>query len=168
MTFLCDMHREFLQQNPEQAYCRWEEWMEKGYEAMDNHLWRQAIAYFGCCYEISDWFLQQGETYLRKEFFDYGTSVDRLMISGHLLALGFGKLGCVHLERHFLVTVHSQLHSCLPRLFDMEDNIKAKLELSLLALEEHCRRFGEFEGYQHCRAETLELIGCRRQRANLH
>ncbi|MCK9503978.1 MAG: hypothetical protein M0Q95_07320 [Porticoccaceae bacterium] len=169
MTFLCDMHREFLQQNPAQAYARWEEWMGKGYGAMDNHQWRQAVAYFGCCYEISDWFLQQDDYHRQQGIFDYSTSVDRLMISGHLLALGFGKLGCTHLERHFLVAVHNHLHSCLPRLFGIENKIKAKLELSLLALEEHCRRFGEFQGYQQCRAETLQVIRyASQQRAQLH
>ena len=163
MAFLCHKHRNQLRQLPHLAQSRWEELMNRGYEAMDTGHWSIAIAHFGCCYEISEMLLD----FTGDDRTDWGLGrLDQLMLAGHLLAESLGRDGKTDLERHYLLAVHHHLtHPAAPV---GGPQLRKNLEISLLMLRRHCRHHGEFKGFAACLARTSELLREHPRQAALH
>lgn len=154
MAFLCHKHRDQLRQLPHFAQSRWEEWMNRGYRAMESGQWSIAIAHFGCCYEISEMLLAMPPADMPEARFH---RLDQLMLAGHLLAESLGRDGRPELERHYLLAVHHYLtHPGSPA---NGSALRKNLEISLLMLRRHCRQHGEFSGFEACLERAEELIG---------
>lgn len=156
MKFLCDKHRDLLQQFPSIAQARWDDWMNRGYAALESNQWSIAITHFGCCYEISEMMLAEPN---ERQQIDNLSGVDRLMLSGHLLAESLGRSGNATMERHYLLAVHHHLTKPVPSRFQGAYlGLRKNLEISLLMLKRHCRMHGEFSGFEACLNQAARLL----------
>lgn len=169
MKFLCEEHRELLQQSPAKALGRWEEWMRQGSASLEQSQLPMAISYFGCCYELSEMLMSTPPAHSIASPGEKYSAVDRLMLSGHLLAESLGRSGNVSLERHYLLAVHHYLTRFMTRREQCPGrSLQKNLEISLLMLRRHCKQHGEFSGFQACLLQACQLFGQTANNASLH
>ena len=167
MKFLCAPHRRMLQQFPDVAQARWEEWMNQGYDALERGDWHRAVMFYGCSFEISEWMLENGR--IAPDQVDL-KSLDQLMVSGHLLAESLGHSGDIALERHVLLAVHRWLTTVTGDSLHAAgaSRLRKNLELSVIMLKRHCQRHGDFGGSRACLTYTRELLASIPAQAVVH
>lgn len=167
MKFLCEPHRRMMQQFPDIARARWEEWMCQGYQALKLGNWRQALMFYGCSFEISEWLL---DCQLRESGTVDLQTLDQVMVSGHLLAESFGHDGNVAMERHYLLAVHKHLTAVVGDNLHAGEAVRLRknLELSLVMLKRHCRERGTFGGSEACIHNARTLLDAIPDRARVH
>lgn len=140
MAYLCEFHRRQLQQYPQAAARRWQQWMQLGGDYFHRGDWQRAGTYLGSAYETGQLLLNtQPERFAEGDL----NGFDQMMIAGHYLA------ECLrHQQRNadewqVLSSVHQRL------LNAVEDNtvaqpIRARLRhnlaISLQLLDRHCQR----------------------------
>ncbi|KJS09038.1 MAG: hypothetical protein VR73_03470 [Gammaproteobacteria bacterium BRH_c0] len=160
MKFLCDKHRALINQSHSQALGRWEEWMHEGSTSLEQGKLQKAISYFGCCYELSEMLTSHDPDRGLESAGEKFSAMDRLMLSGHLLAESLGRSGKIQLERHYLLAVHHHITHFMARRAQCPGrSVQKNLEISLLMLRRHCNQHGEFSGYQACLLQACQLAG---------
>jgi hypothetical protein len=149
--FLCAPHRALLSQDRNIALMRWEEWMTAGQEAMANVQWVEALRYLGCCYELGEMVLEQGDSLSEDD-------VDRYMVSGHYLAECFARCGARELRCHYLLAVHYQLLQLVSSYGGRNLRLRGNIEFSLQMLERLYVDEGRFGDLQRCREESQRKL----------
>ena len=151
IRFLCESHREQLQQSQPVARQRWEEWMEVGREAYARRDWLPALRFLGCSFELSE-LMMAGNA--QPDVPD----LDRHMISGHYLAECFARCGEHDLQRHCLLAVHYRLLQTLRNAGERRLPLKYNVEISLQMLERYYRDAGCLDELSHCQRESKRLL----------
>ena len=151
IRFLCDAHREQLQQSQAIACQRWDEWMEAGREAYSRRDWLPALRFLGCCFELSELMMKGNHQPDVPE-------LDRHMISGHYLAECFARCGESDLQRHCLLAVHYRLLQALRNARGRRLPLKHNVDISLQMLERYYRDAGCLDELTHCRRESKRLL----------
>lgn len=149
MNYLCRHHRQELFSQPEKASEYWHQWMRQGGSLIDSGQWREACSFLGCCFELCEWIIQQGN----HPGGDHQI-VDRYLVSGHILAECLGRSGRIDLELHYLLTVHTSLIERVKNRLPDYWLLKQHLQISLMMLNRYCKQRGSFKGYYDCCVEA--------------
>lgn len=90
MIFLCSTHKPTLLTSSHEAVNNWEHWMNEGQTLFRAGKWHQAVMFFGCSFEITQWLVAHLNN--RKTVNTQLSYAERLMLAGHSLAECFNEL----------------------------------------------------------------------------
>lgn len=134
---ICSKHRPQVFQSSSSALNHWHLWMQRGLDLYHSQQYNNALVFFGCSFEVSEWLIQQSEK--STDPFEY---LPFYLNASYYFTDCLGQRGKLDVQQHYQQDIHKRLqrlaststektkpkilHTAIDKLFQAIETVKIK------------------------------------------